>query len=64
MQMIVGAFVSKCCTKCGKGGTNIEIMKILDECERRLTDEFDILNIMRKLRDSYDLIKKLYQKIT
>jgi len=56
--MIVGPYISKCCTKCGNCGTNIKRMKILDECERKLTDEFDILNIMRKLRDSYDLIKK------
>ena len=59
MQMIVGPYIRKCCTKCGKGGTNIKRFKILDECERRLIDEFDILNIMRKLRDTYDLIKKL-----
>lgn len=37
-------------------------MRLLEKCDSRITKELDILTIMRKLRDSYDLGRKLQSK--
>ena len=60
----VDSILSFCgfCCKCTHRLGSMKRQKILGECDKRITKELDILTIMRKLRDSYDLGRKLQSK--
>ena len=47
------------CCRCFNRIGSVKRIKILEECDERITKELDILSIMRKIRDSYDLVRKL-----
>ena len=60
IQMMIDSFISTifCCESFKSRSMN-QRSDLYDKCEEKLVEDFDILNLLQKIRDTNDMLKNL-----